>query len=173
MFEIEYQFREEDLLHFNDVQLAKTKHIKKAVKRQTLIIPGLLILGGLFYWSYKGDMITGMYIGVLGLAWAVSAPIMLKWDLRRQILKSYSAKEKANMFGLFKLKIEPQYLFERSPSGKHKYTWDELLRVENGDKYVYIFVDLDTALIIPVETVTKGKLEEFSEQVETLIDRHS
>jgi YcxB-like protein len=173
MFEIEYKFREEDLLHFNDEQLAKTDHFKKTRKRQMLVIPGLLILGGMFYWSYKGDMMTGIYIGGLGLLWAISSPIMIKWDLHRQVLKSYTTEEKANMFGKYKLKIEPQFLLERSPSGKHKYTWNELLRIEYGDKYVYIYVDLDTALIIPVETVTKGKLQEFSEQVEELIERHS
>jgi len=173
MLEIEYQVREEDLLHFNVARAAENKHLKNTLKRHTFIIPGILIIIALFLWAYQNDVKTALYIGFIGLAWGVSSPVMVKWDLKRQILKSYSDKEKVSIFGDYKLKIEPHYLLEKSPSGKHKYPWNELLRVEYGDKYVFIYVDLDAALIIPVETVTSGNLEAFAEQVEKLIDRHS
>ena len=75
------------------------------------------------------------------------------------------------MFGLYKLVIEPRELLEKSPGGKHRMLWKDLLRVEYGDKYVYIFTDLDTALIIPIETVRKGNLEEFAEEAEGLIEK--
>jgi hypothetical protein len=45
------------------------------------------------------------------------------------------------------------------------------VRVEYGDKYVYVYVDLDSALIIPVSTLTKGNLEEFAEHAEGMIER--
>ena len=38
------------------------------------------------------------------------------------------------------------------------------MRVEYGNRYVYIYIDLNTALVIPVETVKKGNLEKFAEQ---------
>jgi len=173
MLEIEYQVREEDLLHFNVARSTENKHVQNTLKRHTFIIPGILIIIALFMWAYQNDVKTALYIGFIGLAWGVSSPVMVKWDLKRQILKSYSDKEKVSIFGDYKLKIEPHYLLEKSPSGKHKYPWNELLRVEYGDKYVFIYVDLDAALIIPVETVTSGNLEAFAEQVEKLIDRHS
>lgn len=95
-------------------------------------------------------------------------------DLRRQILKSYTPKEKINMFGTYTLSIDPAnptYLLEKSPSGKHKMAWSELVRVEYGKRYVYIYISLNTALVIPVETVKKGNLEQFSEQAEKMIER--
>jgi len=173
MFEIEYQVREEDLLHFNMARSKENKHVQSTLKRHAFIIPGILIIIALFMWSYQNDVKTALYIGFIGLALGVSSPVMVKWDLKRQILKSYSDKEKVSIFGDYKLKIEPHYLLEKSPSGKHKYPWNELLRVEYGDKYVFIYVDLDAALIIPVETETTGNLEAFAEQVEKLIERHS
>jgi len=51
--------------------------------------------------------------------------------------------------------------------------WKELLRVEYGEKYVYIYIDIDTALVIPVRSVTSGDLEKFAEQADKLIDRYS
>jgi hypothetical protein len=95
-------------------------------------------------------------------------------DLRRQILKNYTNKEKLLMFGTYTLSIDPSnpnYLLEKSPSGKHKMAWSELVRVEYGKRYVYIYINLSTALVIPVETIKKGNLEEFAEQAEKMIER--
>ena len=46
-----------------------------------------------------------------------------------------------------------------------------MLRVDYVDKYVHIFLDLDSAIVIPVETIKSGDLEKFSDQVEKMIDR--
>ncbi len=46
-----------------------------------------------------------------------------------------------------------------------------MVRLEYGKRYVYIYLDLTTALVIPVETMKKGNLEQFSEQAEKLIER--
>ena len=43
--------------------------------------------------------------------------------------------------------------------------------MEYGDKYVFVYLDLDSALIIPVETMKTGDLEKFSEQAEGMIER--
>ena len=49
--------------------------------------------------------------------------------------------------------------------------WKELLRVEYGEKYVYIYIDIDTALVIPVRSVTSGDLEKFAERVRVIFIR--
>jgi len=116
-------------------------------------------------------MTTGAYIIILALGLAATSPMVIKWDLRRQILTSYSNKEKVAMFGLYTLRIDPNQLFERSPSGKNKMPWGELLRIEETEDYAYIYVDIDTALIIPKETIVEGKLEEFIDQAEKMIER--
>lgn len=176
MLEIEYEFREQDLLHFNEMQFMKKDEIKQSIRKNRFIVPGLLIIIGFFYYFYYHDLNTMIYILVIAVLWALFSSKMLLADLRRQILRNYSDKEKASMFGTYTLSIDPtdaQYLIEKSPSGKHKMPWSELVRLEYGKRYVYIFVTLDTALVIPVETVKKGNLEQFSEQVEKMIDRYN
>jgi len=69
------------------------------------------------------------------------------------------------------LRIEQDYLAEKSPGGKHKTPWKDMLRVDYVDKYVHIFIDLDSAVVIPVETIKSGDLEKFSEQAESMIER--
>lgn len=176
MLEIEYEFREQDLVHFNEAQFLKNEEIQQNLRKNRWIVPGIMGLIGAFYYFYYHDISTSIYILLIAFIWAILSPKVMLLDLHRQILKNYNEKEKANMFGKYTLTIDPaqaQHLLEKSPSGKHKMLWSELVRVEYGKRYVYIFITLDTALVIPVETVTKGNLEQFAEQVEKLIDRYS
>jgi hypothetical protein len=174
MFEIEYEFREQDLIHFNEMQFMRNEDIQNNIKKNQWIVPGLMGLIGAFYYFYYGDKYSAGYIIVIAMFWALLSPKIMMLDLRRQILKNYTNKEKINMFGMYTLTIDPanpNYLLEKSPSGKHKMAWGDLVRVEYGKRYVYIYINLSTALVIPVETVKKGNLEQFAEQAEKMIER--
>ncbi len=174
MFEIEYEFREEDLIHFNEIQFMRNEEIQHNIRKNRWIVPGIMILIGSFYYFYYGDMQSAGYIVVIAMLWALLSPKIMMLDLRRQILKNYTAKEKILMFGTYTLSIDPSnpnYLFEKSPSGKNKMAWSDLVRVEYGKRYVYIYINLNTALVIPVETVKKGNLEQFAEQADKMIER--
>ncbi|MGR9053189.1 MAG: YcxB family protein [Gammaproteobacteria bacterium] len=47
-----------------------------------------------------------------------------------------------------------------------------MVRVEReGKRYVYIYISLNTALVIPVDAVKKGNLDEFAAQAEKMIER--
>ena len=171
MFEIEYEFREEDLVNFNELRLKNDPEMQKTIRKSKMMVPGAMLLIGMFYYVYYGDMKTTAYIAVLAVAWGVVSPYVLKMDMRRQFLDKYTEKEKLDLFGLHTLKIEQDYLAEKSPGGKHKTYWKDMLRVDYVDKYVHIFIDLDSAIVIPVETIKSGSLEKFAEQAESMIER--
>ena len=174
MFEIEYEFGEEDLIHFNTARYMKTEEYQSDMKMNRLIVPGVLGLISAFYYFYYSDLNTAAYIVVIGVLWSLLVPktILSRWQ--HKLLSSYSAKEKSNLFGTYTLSIDPanpNYLLEKSPSGKNNMAWADLVRVEYGKRYVYIYIDLTTALVIPVDKVKKGNLEEFAEQAEKMIER--
>ncbi|TRX03555.1 YcxB family protein [Candidatus Methylobacter oryzae] len=174
MFEIEYEFREQDLIHFNEMQFMRNEEIQNNIKKNRWIVPGIMALIGSFYYFYYADFKSSAYIFVIAVLWAFLSPKIMMLDLHRQILKNYTDKEKVNMFGTYTLTIDPanpNYLLEKSPSGKHKMAWSDLVRVEYGKRYVYIFINLNTALVIPVDTVKKGNLEQFAEQADKMIER--
>lgn len=171
MFELEYEFREQDLINFNELRLKNNQELQKNITKNRLFVPGVMLLIGLFYYFYYADMMTTAYIGLLAIAWGIVSPYVMKMDLRRQFLEKYTEKEKADMFGIHTLRIEQDYLAEQSPGGKHKTPWKDMLRVDYLEKYVHIFIDMDSAIIIPVETVKSGDLEKFSKQAEDMIER--
>lgn len=171
MFEIEYEFREKDLIHFNEMRVAENEALQKKMRQNRMLVPGVMLVIGLFYYVYYMDMMTTAYITLIALAWVFVSPFYLKYDMRRQIFKNYTADEKKGMFGIHQLKIEPEYLFEKSPGGKHKTPWNEMLRVEKHKDYVYIYIAIDAAIVIPRETVKTGDLKAFVKQAESMIER--
>ncbi len=174
MLEIEYEFREEDLIHFNDMRFMQTEEYRSQVKKNRWIVPGIMMLIGTFYYYYYGDMKSAGYIMLVAVLWAVLSPRVILLNVGRQILKTYSYKERKNMFGTYVLTIDPanpNFLFEQSPTGKNKMAWSELVRVDYGRGYVYIYLDLSTALVIPETTLKRGDLPAFAKQVEKMIER--
>lgn len=171
MLEIEYEFREQDLVHFNEQRLINNLEMQKKIRQTRLFVPGVMLVFGLFYYVYYVDMMTTAYITILALAWGIASPFIMKIDMRRQFFNKYSEAEKKAMFGIHSLTIEPEFLQERAPGGKHKTPWKEMLRVEKHKDYVYIYVDIDAAIVIPRETVKKGDLKAFAKQAEGMIER--
>jgi hypothetical protein len=172
MFDIEYEFRQEDLIHFNEMRIKKNQELQGEIRKHRFLILGILLFVSMFYYLYYNDIEMPAYILSFGVLWVfVFKPYEMKMDMRRQILAKYTEEEKKSMFGQYQLSIEQHYLVENSPTGKHKMAWKDLVRVEYGNKYVYIYIDLDTALIIPVETMKTGDLEKFAEQAEGMIER--
>lgn len=174
MLEIEYEFREEDLNHFNEMRFKKTDEYRNNIKKNRWIVPGIMMLIGTFYYYYYGDLKASSYIFLVAVLWALLSPKIILLNVGRQVLNAYTHKEKKSMFGIYVLTIDPanpNFLHEKSPSGKNKMAWSELIRVDYAKGYVYIYLDLSTALVIPEATVKRGDLQAFVKQVEKMIER--
>ena len=170
MLEIEYEFRERDLVHYNELQIDQSEDLQKKLKRNRLFFPGMLAIFGLFLWSYYSDYRTALYIVTISICWAIVIPQVIILSFRRQILKSYTDKEKLAMFGHYTLRIDPKALAEKSPSGKNKMPWKTILRIEHIKDYIHIVLENGAALVIPIETISEGNIEEFSKQVKKMLD---
>lgn len=173
MTEIQYELRESDLLAFNDHQLKNTETLQKSLRRHQATIPGFMILIALFVWFYYQDSLTAAWLGFTGAVWGVAAPYFLRWNTRRKIASLYTEEEKARILGDYTLRVEPKELIEISKAGESRIKWEELLRIESNKNYAFIFVALDSALIIPRKTIKQGNLIEFYKEAEELIEKAS
>jgi hypothetical protein len=52
MSEIEYEVREQDLIAFNEHQLAKSESLQKTLRKHQATIPGLIVVISLFLFFY-------------------------------------------------------------------------------------------------------------------------
>jgi hypothetical protein len=173
MAEIEYEVREQDLIAFNEHQLRSSETLQKVLRRHQGTVPGILVLIAMFLWFYYQDTLSAIYVGATAAAWGVLAPLYIKWSARRQIRKLYSEQEKAGIVGVFKLRAEPDALVELSRQGESRIKWSDVLRIEATKRYAFVFVGLDTALIIPRATVRSGNVHEFLKDTDKRIEQAS
>lgn len=171
MFEIEYEFHEDDLVFFNESQLQGDISLQNRLRYYRLLVPGILLFFSAYYYQNTHEALISAAVAIVGILWAVYAPKVIRANFRQQILKKYTDAEKANMFGTYKLSLNKDFLIEQSPSGEHKMAWDDLVRVEYAPKYVFIYTELNAALVISVAAVKKGNLEQFAEQVDKMLER--
>lgn len=170
MTEIEYAVREQDLFAFNEHLLQESKPMQKARRRHQVTIPGLLSIAVLVLWFYYQESTTAIILMVLAVAWASLAPHYFRWSTRRQLRRLYTEEEKVSVMGSYTLRIEPSHLVEISPNGNaSQVAWSDLLRVELTAKYAFIFLSLNTALVVPRDTIAKGDLHEFVREVDERI----
>jgi hypothetical protein len=125
----------------------------------------------IFVWFGYQDSLTAAWIAITGGIWGVAAPFLIRWQTRRKISRMYSNEDKARILGEYTLRIEPQALIEVSKAGESHIKWEDILRIEAGKNYAFIFVTLDSALIIPRATVKKGNIAEFFDEVEHRLEK--
>jgi hypothetical protein len=173
MIEIEYEVREQDLLAFNEHQLRHSESLQKVLRRHQSMVPGILAVIAIFLWFNYQDSLSTIFVGITAVAWGLLAPVVLKRNLLRKIHKLYSDEDKAAMLGTYKLRTTPDALVETTQGGEARMKWADILRVEMTKKYAFIFVSLDSALIIPRTTVKKGDLHEFVKEADQRIEQAS
>lgn len=171
MTEIEYEVREQDLIAFNEHQLEGTERLQKVMRRHQAIMPGIIVTVSLFLFFYFKDMLSAAYVGIIAVAWGIGVPHILRWSWRKQIRKTYSEEEKAAAVGRYTLRVERDHLVEVTPKGESRIAWGDVLRVEVTKKYAFVFISLDSALIIPRATISRGDFKEFVLKADERIDK--
>lgn len=170
MTEIQYEVREQDLYAFNEHLLHETKPVQQVLRRHQVTLPGVLSVGALFLWFYERDVAAAVLVMIGAVAWGLLSPLLLQWHMRRQLSRMYTAEEKAGLAGRYSLRIETDHLVEISPGGESRLPWDSVLRVETTKRYAFIFVSVDSALIVPRSTVSQGNLHQFVQEADARIE---
>ncbi|TAN49920.1 MAG: YcxB family protein [Methylococcaceae bacterium] len=170
MTEIEYEVREQDLYAFNEHLLQESKPMQKALRLHQVVVPGILSLLVLGLWFYLQAVIPAIILMVVAMVWAGAAPYIFLWSARRQLRSLYTEEEKVSAQGRYTLRVEPTSLVEVSPDGQSAHVnWSSVLRVEATKNYAFIFLSLNTALVVPRATIKNGDLHEFIREADERI----
>ena len=147
--EIQFEISEESLSAFNEHHAQYVPKLSKAIERHRILWPfGIVLLAG-YAWHRGGEpyFVAGMV--VTALLWSLYVPHALKDIFRKSVRKQYSEQAKKEIYGTHKMQIKESMLVEYSPGGRSTTTWDNLMRVDESDDYAFIYIDTNTALIIP------------------------
>ncbi|BCX82949.1 hypothetical protein MIT9_P2540 [Methylomarinovum caldicuralii] len=162
MLQIEYDLQEQDLTAFTEHELQDKEHFQKVLRRHEVLLPAIMALLAFFVWFYYGNVPGAIYIGLMAILWRYVAPLIIKYNIRRRTLKLYSAEDIAQLTGHYKLVLEPQALLLVRGKEETRFPWRDLIRIEDTKKYIFIYLDVDQALIVPKKQA-KGDLKKFVE----------
>ncbi len=160
MLEIEYELREQDLTAFTEHQLQDKEHYQKILRRHQITFPAILALLALLVWFYYANILGAIYIGMIAVLWHYLSPIFIKYNIRHKTLKLYSEADKQQLIGKYKLRLEPQALTEIRGKQETRIPWRDVVRIEAAKRYVFIYLDVDMALIIP-RKAARGDIHKF------------
>ncbi|MDD5033677.1 MAG: YcxB family protein [Methylococcaceae bacterium] len=171
MTEIEYEVREQDLIAFNEHQLKDSERVQKTINRHQAMVPAVFFVIAMVLLFYFKDIPSSIYVGLIAAAWGVLVPLYLRWNIRKQLHRMITEEEKASSVGRHRLRVEQGSLVEVHSGGESKLPWSKVLRIEAEKKYAFIFIGLDSALIVPRATVSTGNLHEFVKAVDERIEQ--
>jgi YcxB-like protein len=173
MSEIKYTLQEKDLSFFNNHQFMQTAAAKKAMRRHYATIPAFIGLIMLFVWFYLQDTLTAMWLAIGGVTWGFGAPLMIRWGANKRAMALYKPEDLKRVLGTYTLRVDPNELVEISAAGESRIAWKDVLRIEPAKNYAFIFVSIDSAIIIPRKSVIEGDLLAFYKEVESHIESAS
>lgn len=171
MTEIQYTLRDKDLLFFNDHQFCQSPAVQKTFRRHQATIPAFLGILVIFVWFYYQDTLTAIWLAIAAVTWGFGAPWLLRWNAKRRALALYTLDDLERTLGAYTLRIEDHDLVEISKAGESRISWKDILRIEPAKNYAFIFVSMDSAIIIPRKSVIQGDLLAFYKEVEDHIEK--
>ena len=147
--EIEFEITEESLSAFNEHHAQYVPRLSKAIERHRLLWPvGIVLLAG-YAWHRGGEpfFIAGML--VTALLWSLFVPHVLRDVYRKSVRKHYSEQARKDTCGAHRMQVKESALVEFSPGGRSTIDWKKIMRVDQAAGYAFVYIDTNTALIIP------------------------
>ena len=147
--EIEFEITEKSLTAFNEHHAQYVPRLNKAIERHRMLWPvGIVLLAG-YAWHRGGEpfFVAGMV--VTALLWSLLVPRTLKDVYRKSVRKRYSEQAKKEIYGIHKMQVKESALVEFSPGGRATVGWRKIMRVDELPDYAFVYIDTNTALIIP------------------------
>jgi hypothetical protein len=173
MSQIDFEIRSNDLVAFNEHLMAENGTTMKRLRRHQAMIPGAITIIALMFWFVYQDIRSTIIAGSAAVLWGLAVPAWMQYTMRKQIMGFYSDDDLKNVLGPCRLRVDHNALVEIRGSHESRMNWNDVLRMEITRKYVYIFTDLDAALIIPRRGIKMQDLKDFVGAVDERISAHN
>ena len=149
--EIEFEISEASLTAFNEHHAQYVPKLNKAIERHRLLWPVGIVILAAYAWHREGEpfFVAGMV--VTALLWGLLVPRVLKDVYRKSVRKHYSEQAKRDLYGAHKMQVRESGLVEFSPGGRSVTEWSKIMRVDETAGYTFVYIDTNTALIIPAK----------------------
>lgn len=169
--ELKFELLEEDYINFNIDHANKSPSLKRNVTFIRILGPVTFLIAPfivikfseipLWYWM--------TLFGITSIIWIVFYPRYFDWEMRRRIKKMLKEGKNESLFKERKISLTDEAIIETSSSSQSSTIWSKIDRIEETDRYIYIYNSSISAYIIPKRVFKNNKektnfLEEVSKE---------
>jgi len=157
-----------DMGHLLDFNEHITRGAQKVRSRKILymcLLPAILLYmqlqeaeSGSLEFSHEHSFIV---IAVATAFWVPFIYFYMSWAYRNSVLKYYALGNNVNLLGEQTITINDCGISGKSAEASSSVTWKGLGRIEETNKYIYIFVSSLQAFIIPKQQLTNEVIMEI------------
>jgi len=155
MIKTEFSYSEEELRDFFKFHLLNKEKTKYIYFGSLLIIA---VIGLLLIIVFDDYAVLGFLLLLLALVLAFLFPLLVKRTINKQVHSRYKRPEQAIIFSEEKI---TQNIGDKII----EYNWDSIIEVCETDKYIYLYISQNSALIVTKSTIGDAKYK----QLKTLI----
>jgi len=155
MSTIIYQLRQIDIIEFNEHHAKMNGAYGKSITRHQLLWPGAILIMALFIVLSTQDIVFGVYLLTGAFVWSLLIPAWIKKRFHQHVVEQLSEQDFAQAVGEYSLKTTDVGLLEIKPTGEALINWDSILKFEQSKRHAYLYLDEDSAIIIPKETISE------------------
>lgn len=149
--ELKFELLEEDYINFNIDHANKSPSLKRNVSLIRILGPVTFLIAPfiiirfseipLWYWM--------TLFGITSILWLIFYPKHFDWEMRRRIKKMLEEGNSENLFKERKISLTDEAIIETTSSSQSSTIWSRIDRVEETDRYIYIYNSSISAYIIP------------------------
>lgn len=159
---ISFELTIDDWMEFQKYYLSISKQFQRAKTIIIIMIPSMLIIPLLFDYS-RGEfsyfnLISFFVFSILGILFIPR--LSEKYSLL-SARKMLDEGDNSALLGNHEIEFTGDYFFVKEPGSECKIKWSAINKIEENEKYIFIFITSVTAYIIPKFKITDGKEKVF------------
>lgn len=161
---LKYELTQDDLIAFSVYAATRTPQAVKESSRLRLWIAIGTVVALALVFAANGSLYLGLAVGlvVAALLWLVWNP-MWRWATKANA-RRFVGLGQLGAVGEYRIWADESGVHQVSPKGRTDSPWQEVLRVEDDDDYIFLFTGELEAYLIP-RTVESHELERFLQVV--------
>jgi hypothetical protein len=147
---IEFENTLDDILALNWYHHRTSPAARRTLRLFQYVLPLAIVLIVLVITFAAGwSKMSLLPAAVLALAWFALVPRMQKRNLQKRIVKLYAEGRDRGIVTGHKVSISSSSITDRTDHGETKTAWKDVDKVVATEKYVFIYVGPESALIVP------------------------
>ena len=158
---VKYELTLEDLTAFNRHHSLTSKRARQRLRRiQAFGVVTSLVLAAI--WTEWTGLMRVLFSTVMSLFWVFGYPAYYRWAIKRHTRKTYSEGANRGLLGNHSISIDAEGVTEKTSVGETRTDWSGIEKIDEDGQYVYLYVSVRQAHVIPKKAFTStNDVEKF------------